>query len=319
MFKIAQDVYNHHHKLVLRPEHIWACIQTQFAIYVNKYPEHLRSKFVSHEGKEELTVITGNAELPGMGGMAFELVKLMKGFLNDERLVEWMLPAFSTTTDQDKMVFSAIAMGTMQNYFSYKILSMCGLPEVTLLGTIDDWKLIKSRVNKLLEYDFDFEVEEKKKFIAGLFSRSKTEKKIKNNFFMKRWRDMLIPVLDKLIETAEGKPDYYWWNQICHYEGGGSGPAYICGWICTFNVFDEHGEWMGDNFSYEFETRKESWPVIDTNHLAPTYASCPVTIDQNGIIFQTQIYAGIMCADVVEESTVVPRMDWVMYKMKENV
>jgi hypothetical protein len=316
---IAQIVYNQHHKLVIRPEHIWACIQVQFSIYVNKYPEELRSKFVSHEAKEELEVTDGEAMSKSVGDMSVVMVNKMKAFLNDERLVDWMLPGFSTSTDHDKIVFSVIAMGSMQNYFSYKMCFECALPEVMLLGAVEDWKLIKTRIDKLLEFDFEFEEkeQERKKKLSDLFSFSKAkEKKVQNRFYMRKWRDMLIPVLDKFIETAEGKPDYYWWNQIAQSTGGGSGPTYFCGWAGVFNVFDEKGNWMGDQKQSEYHSKDQEWPVIDTNYIAPSYVSCPVKIDNNGDEFEARMYAGTMCANVLEETTVAPRLDWIMYRMK---
>jgi hypothetical protein len=308
---IAQVVYNQHHKLVIRPEHIWACIQVQFSIYVNKYAEDLRSKFVSHEGKEELVVSDGEAKSSSVGDLAVVMVDKMKEFLNDERLVEWMLPAFTTTTDHDKVVFSVIAMGALQNYFDYSMCLMCALPEVTLLGTVEDWKNIRARVEKLLEFDLDSLEKVSTKTISDVKDKG-------DRSFMTKWRNMLIPVLDKFIETAEGKPDYSWWNQIAHIKSRGSGPTYFSGWAGVFNVFTERGHWIGDSRKCEYDKEEQRWPVFDTNSIAPTYVSCPVKVNNNGDEFKARMYAGIMCADVVEDITVIPRLDWIMYRMKDS-
>jgi hypothetical protein len=288
---IAEEAYSEHHKLVIRPEDIWAAIQVQFSNYVNKYANELRSNFVSHEGKQELEVTDVEAMSKNVGVMSTFMVEKMKRYLNDESLVEWMLPSFSTTTDNDKIVFSVIAMGSMQNYFGYKMTTRCGLPEVTLLGTVEDWRLIRTRAEKLVE----FEIEDK----------------------MKKWTDLLLPPPDKLVETADGKPDYYWWNQICHYHGGGSGLSFISGWASAFTVFHTDGRWLGDKF--EYRGKKLDWPLIDMNDISPTYTNCSVTVNDNGNEFESKMYAGIMCADVIENNTLVPRLDWVMFEMETQI
>ncbi len=40
---------------------------------------------------------------------------------------------------------------------------------------------------------------------------------------MKKWSNMLLPVLDQFVATSEGRVDKAWWNQIANYVGGGSG------------------------------------------------------------------------------------------------
>jgi hypothetical protein len=46
---------------------------------------------------------------------------------------------------------------------------------------------------------------------------------------MKQWSKLLLPILDKFVDSAKGKVDKEWWNRIAHYEGGGSGPSYLSG------------------------------------------------------------------------------------------
>jgi hypothetical protein len=211
--------------------------------------------------------------------------------LKDVRLVDWMLPSFSTTTDDDKIVFSVIAMGSMQAYFDFALELGCALPEVTLLGTVDDWKSIRARADKLAEFEMS------------------------DQEFMKKWRNLMCPVLDKFVETAEGSPDYAWWNQICHYRSMGSGPRYICGWVGVFNVFSQNGDWLGDKTDLWREPQK--WPVINVNDMAPSYVSCPLKLIDDLVEINTEMYAGIMCADVVNENSLVPRLDWACFELAE--
>ena len=54
-------------------------------------------------------------------------------------MVAWLIPAFTTTTVNDRVVAAVSVMSTLQNYFEYVCCLMCGIPKVTLLGTVEDW------------------------------------------------------------------------------------------------------------------------------------------------------------------------------------
>jgi len=103
-------------------------------------------------------------------------------------------------------------MDAMQKYFEYKIVLLCGVPKVKLLGTIDDWILLRQMTEKLRSYDCDW------------------------------WIDYLMPVIDKLIRAYEGEIDKTFWNCIyVHRPGGGSGPASkATGWIINFFPYVEN-------------------------------------------------------------------------------
>jgi len=58
---------------------------------------------------------------------------------------------FSTTTRTDRAVASIgmMALGTMQNFFDYKMLVGCGFPSVTFPGKKRAWEDISRRVDEL--------------------------------------------------------------------------------------------------------------------------------------------------------------------------
>ena len=75
-------------------------------------------------------------------------------------------------------------MGAVQSYFSYELLTLCGIPEITLEGTVDDWRSIRRRAQVLEEYELSW-------WLAGL-----------------------IPVLDELVATATGRVDTAFWSSL---------------------------------------------------------------------------------------------------------
>jgi hypothetical protein len=289
------QAYNRHHKLVLRPEDIWLAIQCQFAFYVNKNSEELRTIFVAHEGKKELVITDGEANSQDIGIMSKKMVEKMKDHLNNEHLSEWILPNFSTTTNKDLIIFSVLMMGTLKEYFEYKFELCCGLPEVTLLGEVSDWTEILNRAVQLIKYELPGER------------------------YMAKWLDLLLPVLAKFVETASGSPDLNWWNKVCSEISGGSGPSYISGWVSVFTVFSNKGEWIANKFSDEWrDIKNNEWPLINTNDISNGYVSFKVKVNNDGVEFEAIMYSGIMSANIINNNTIIPKMDWAICRELTN-
>jgi hypothetical protein len=52
---------------------------------------------------------------------------------------------FSCTGPVELTASQVALMDAMSPYFHYEMLCICGIPEVTLTGTVDDWKKVKGR------------------------------------------------------------------------------------------------------------------------------------------------------------------------------
>ena len=64
--------------------------------------EELRHLFVAHEGQKHLTVSTlGTRYTVDFGDMAKQMTAQIHANVVDESLVDWVLPRFSTTEDND--------------------------------------------------------------------------------------------------------------------------------------------------------------------------------------------------------------------------
>lgn len=139
-----------------------------------------------------------------------EVVKKIK----DPSITQWVEPNFTTTTDTDRVCASISLMATLKNYFTYKCVTRCGIPKVTLLGNEEDWKKLRSKINKLL----DFEVEQQ----------------------MADWHDMLSTVIDNFVFNVQGHDTVEFWDHILSNEEGGSGcPDKLTGWATAFCFFDQ--------------------------------------------------------------------------------
>jgi len=287
----AVEAYNAHHELVLRPDDVWQAIVTQFSFYVQAHAEELRDRLVDFDGKCQLTVKTvGTLFSVDFGDMAMRMVdEQIVHNIKHPSIAAWLLPSFSTTEPNDRVVAAVSLMATLQAYFEYKFCLCCGLPRVTLLGAPEDWEALRAKLDRLLEFD----LEDKR---------------------MQEWYNMLAPVVDELVQSAKGRPDIRsFWDRICSHVGGGSGPTYLSGWITVFAVFTEKGEWQGSVRSVQDGgiTVHSDWPIIDTSDLPIGALSVPVLVDDNGTEYNTQMLAGQFGFNVVSEGVgIQPRSDW---------
>lgn len=285
------SAYNEHHNIVLRPENFWIAVLTQFSQFVNANSEKLRNTFVNFEGKKELVILdVGTLRNAPYDRMTTRMTEQIAANLKDASVREWILPSFSTTTSNDTVVCSAVMMATMQKYFDYKFVLRCGIPSVTLLGTPDDYKNLAARIDRLLEFD------------------------VGTNLMVK-WHAMLKPIFGELINASQGKHNPEFWSKVCSNHGGGSGPSYISGWVSAFCVFNENGKWQGDNFdlpsrSGKKDKERSAYPLIDADDIPTGLVTVPVKVDDNFVLYQTHMIAGSFALDLVDPTTIQPRLDW---------
>ncbi|CAL8089663.1 unnamed protein product [Orchesella dallaii] len=269
------DCYNSHHNLIVRPDDIWAAIMIQFSFYVNKHAEEFRGKFVDFEGKRELQVT-----FPGsLRNAPYDLgVKLLTKEIDrnliDPEVKKWILPSFSTTTDNDLVSIGVVFMATMKKYFDYKECLMCGIPNVTLEGTVADWENIHNRLEKLKEYK------------------------------LVKWYDLLEPVMKQFVNAKRGTVDLDFWQRICHYESGGSGPDYLSGWITVFCVFDQDGN---------LQASLTKWPRIESDDVPTGIVEVNIKINDNGAEYNSVMFAGHVASEVKDDGcTLQPTLGWAM-------
>ena len=289
LFGTVVGAYNKHQNLQLRPDDIWIAVLCQLSAYVNGRTEELRSKFVAHEGQKELIVKgVGDIYSANFAGLTTSsLLQAISENIKDASLLEWLLPGFSTSTPTDDVCASATAMCSFQRYFKFTFELCCGIPEVTMLGTLDDWKLLRSKLNRLLEFD--------------------TSEKL-----MTQWVGWLCEICDHFVESREhgSTTNLDFWDCIAHHEGGGSGPSYLSGWITVFSFFNEDGKaaepWYGNMNTHREQADRDReangkrrkitshWPVINTNKLNHNIASCPVKIDDHSVAYKSRLFVGQM-------------------------
>lgn len=193
--------FSEHRPLQLTPDIIWITLAQGFAQHINNHAETLRSRFVQHPAKEKLIVEV--LEIPTQSQQWVEKIEEWVLQIRDRvgadcyRLLECN---FSTTTPISHTVSHVVMMDAFRQYFDFVMLCICGIPEVTLLGTVEDWQSIRDRVRAMAQYDLEW------------------------------WTARMLPICDEFIATASGNPALDFWQ--CIYKPK---PVYgaelITGWL----------------------------------------------------------------------------------------
>lgn len=225
----VHTAFDSHYPLVLSPDDVWLCLAQGFAIHVNLHAEALRHRFVRHEGKLELTVRRDDFVKGSSGNdwsaMFSELSDLIAEHIGKTR--ELFVADFSTTGPIERAASQIVLFEAMQQYFDYGLASICGIPEITLLGTVDDWLSIRKRAQMFAEFELPD--------LMAWFNESELHQWAKSfeQSHLRRWLASLLPILDTIVQTARGEVDPAFWHSLYKYNGGSGGP-YVTGWINVF-------------------------------------------------------------------------------------
>jgi len=197
----VHDAFYRHYPLRLSPDVIWLTLARGFALHVNLHAESLRHRFVRHAGQEKL-VVERRDFLPGRANPWPEVFAAFSEQIAQrvDKLRQFVCCDFSTTGPTERAASELMVMDTFQAYFEYQLLAGCGIPAITLTGTVDDWKSIRQR--------------------AALFGE----------FGLEKWSRALDPVLAQFVAAAEGRAEPAFWRSLFRYHGG-SGPSVMTGWI----------------------------------------------------------------------------------------
>jgi len=196
-----------HRPLVLSPDMFWLLICQGFARHVNHNAEQFRSLFVRHSGKAKIEVrrddfFKGSPENP-WAEVFGEFSAGIRRHIGEENHAN-IVASFSTTGAIETAANEIVLMDSMKSFFDYHVSTLCGIPEVTLEGTADDWRKLCERTQRLgTAYDLAW------------------------------WTDRITPVLKRIARNATGKPDSKLWKSIYKVDNGSGGP-FINGWIVDF-------------------------------------------------------------------------------------
>ncbi|MBK8022429.1 MAG: DUF4419 domain-containing protein [Chloroflexi bacterium] len=173
-----------------------------FAEHVKHNHAELQSHFTSSPNQDNLEVrrddfIKGSSNNPWQEVFPEITAKIRE---RSGDIVDVLTARYSTTTTVEQTAFQIALMDAAQYYFQYRLRSSCGIPSITLEGTLQDWQNLIERFKRL------------------------------RDFGMEGWVDTLLPVLQEFTQPGVHRE---FWQSIYKFRSR-SGGEEITGWILQF-------------------------------------------------------------------------------------
>ncbi|MBK7399746.1 MAG: DUF4419 domain-containing protein [Myxococcales bacterium] len=185
----VHTAFSDHRPLVLSPDTIWLTLAQGFALHLREHAEALRDRYVRHAGRKTVQVDT--FDFTSVAAWETHLAAFHAGLAAElgKGVTELVSRPFSTTGPTEQAVSRVVLMDAFQRYFDYELYCICGIPEITLRGTPDDWRDVRARVRALADHDLGW------------------------------WVADLEPLCDQWVATAEGRPDREFWQSMLQARG----------------------------------------------------------------------------------------------------
>jgi hypothetical protein len=301
----VHQAFAEHRPLVLSPDIVWLTIAQGFAQHVRLNAEALQSRLVRHSGRRSLLV---QVDALPMDGDGFQ--KVLSAFR--EKLREEVGPGlprllscdFSTSTDIERMAGDVVLMDTFSPYFDFILVCVCGIPRITLLGTPEDWRSIRRRIDVIAEFDLSW------------------------------WTASLVPIVDECVRASEGQPNREFWKEI-YKPRKAYGWDRVTGWIARlFPYVASGGRFTARNpllavphaeLMAEAEEDGDSpWyggPGLALDEAPATLSSVPLEVEDQvrGARETWALEAGVLAIEVDGSGALLPRAGVVMRRSRISV
>ena len=214
-FQSMYRAYADHRPFELSPEALWLLICQGFSLHVNNNAEELRHLFVDFEGKRTLMVNGSGISLDNPNSQwerVFPQFTSQIAAYTGQELIDVLSADFTTSTPASRVASQITVMESMKQYFDYCMV-ICGIPQVILHGTPDDWQSVIDRTEFLRQYKLDW------------------------------WVDEMLPVLKKIKRASEGELDKAFWRGMFKYhelkhEMCGDPETLADGWVVKFYPYN---------------------------------------------------------------------------------
>ena len=199
-FALAVHVaFAEHRPLVLSPDAVWLTILQGFSLHVRQHEAELRARLVDHQEKNTVALTVTSLADADWPAIADDFVIRLADEVNPG-LIQAMTDKFSTTGETEHAAHCVAAMDSFSRYFDFEVVSICGIPSITLLGTAEDWRALRERFRVLAELGLQW------------------------------WEKRLGPVLEHFVRAAEGDTDPSFWRCIYKPEKAYGGEV-ATGWL----------------------------------------------------------------------------------------
>ncbi len=292
-YKGMINAYASHRGIVLSPDVIWLLISQGFAAHVNLNSEELRNKIVYHQGKKTLEVeshknLLFETDKVNWDSIFGEFEKQIRSNTKNN-IADIITADFSTTGRTEKIASQITLMESVKSYFEYKVMTLgCGIPDITLTGTPDDWRKVREKAQSLKGYGMDW------------------------------WIESLDPILKQFVDASQGTVDTEFWMEMVEsakFRLMGCGipskdadntELRFDGWFTTFYPYNAFGDRISGSLTYNARLLPE---VVETPFVYEVR-------DYDGTVlakYDMQLYAGIIgLSEDPANGALKPEIGWMV-------
>ncbi|RAS66062.1 uncharacterized protein DUF4419 [Lentzea atacamensis] len=287
LMSAVAKAFAEHRPLVLTPDAIWLTIARGVAQHVKLHAEELRQLLVSHDGKKRLEVFV-DGPMPADAQSWAHVVELFAKQIGDTTFE----CDFSTSTDVERVAGRVALMDAYSPYYAFWMMCVCGIPSITLTGTVDDWRKIRARVDDL-----------------GVLGLGK-------------WVRSLAPIMDEFVRASQGRHDTAFWQRI-YNPADAYGGEIVTGWITRFYPYLAIGGTTGEpNPMLDLrlsEPRDRTDTGISTSNVPNTL--CRATINVNDLHDNrvVAVDAGLVGVAQDPDGALRPVAGWVLVEAPADI
>lgn len=270
--------FAYHLPLSLKADHFWQLILQGIALHVSKDPNGLKHVFASKhflETGQKLPITVGVSRF---SESVFSLLsERVLQSLADTEVRHLFLANFSTTTELDRIVQHVTLLDTTKSFFDFEIITMCGIPQITLQGLVDDWQKLQQQAKALLE-----------------------------KVGMKWWYEGMSPYLQLMVDSFDESSNKTLWESFFKYRSQSGGDR-VDGFLMAFHPYVgeklEVNPWFGQtNLDDEYDRG------VDSKRIPLPQGKVPITLDFKA----THVYAGFTAPGQMEDGTITPMVAWAL-------
>lgn len=289
------NAFAYHRAIVLSPDMIWLLITQAFGHYVNNNAEQMRPLLVSHDDIKTLTVVSEHDLLNEPDQVDWNVIldnfgQQIENYTN-KNILKLLTADFTTTGQIEKIASQITLMEAVKSFFEYQVMySVCGIPDITLLGTPGDWSKIREKASKLKDFGLDW------------------------------WVNDLDPILEQFVRASEGDVDLDFWQGMVKKKRPDEVRFASCipfdnnltqfdGWFLKFYPFDMNGL-TPEAISYH-------------NEMLPEVVKVPfkyVATDTNGKFlneYKLEFWSGFFgLKENPDNGSLTPLIGWMVCKVK---
>ena len=260
--------YARHYAMEISPDDIWLLILDGFRLHVKSNSDSLKDRFVGPDVDTDIKVFANHLTMESTHEEWFGVIADFFDNLQEKLPPETGAPLrtkFSTTSPVDYNISRSMVMAIASEYYTYFTYTLCGIPQIRINGTKEDWSLLKDSFNKLA-----------------------------TRLDMEWWSQQLNPILDEFVKAFDGNSSIAFWKNIYKlYEPKGCGIPKFNGWFSKFYPY-----LMGYSDKMEFVKRTDWEHDVDFETLPNALTSVDVKWNYLGQEIPLKLYTGFIGVQV---------------------